>query len=198
MNIFNFFSAFYAASIVLLRDGFFWLVFWVALAVFAASLGASEFSGRQPASVGLDVGLSVIRLLLPVVIVLMAQSLFFKEFERRYFLSSLTYPCSRGRFFFARFGALCLFCFGLLLALACLLKAVVWYVAMGYEQEAPVDLGGGYWLVIAFIALDLLVIASLACLLAVFSSSSGFILVGTLGGIGCALLRSGYSVVVEQ
>lgn len=163
-------------------------------AIIVASLGAAQFSGRQPAAVGLDVGLSVIRLLLPVIVVLMALVLFSREVERRHFLSSLTYPVSRGAFFLVRFGALFAFVLVLLLVATALLRGVVWYCGVGYEQGTPVGLGAAYVVTVAFIALDLLVVAAVACLLALFASTAGFVLVGTLGFV---LVARSYALTVN-
>ncbi len=52
---------------------------------------AAQFSARHPATVALDVSLSVIRLGLPLLAILLAQELISREFERRYHLTSLTY-----------------------------------------------------------------------------------------------------------
>lgn len=169
---------------------FFGFLSLVAIAAFLAA----QFSGRQPASVGLDVGLSVIRFVLPFVIVFITQEILSKEFERRYFLSSLSYPHSRGQFFGQRFAAIVTLC-GLLLAASALALAVsVWFISKGYEQGTPVSLGLPYWLTILFIALDLLVLTSLAALLAVTASTSAFVLIGTLGFM---LVARSFSAIFE-
>lgn len=170
----------------------------ISLMVIFLSLGAaflsSSFSGRQPATVGLDVGLSVLRLLLPLVLVLMTQELVSREFERRYFLSSLSYPRSRRQMLLGRFFALVILMFGLLVLSSGLLAVLVSFIGRGYAQATPVSLGWNYLIVIGFVGLDLLLISAVAFLLAVFASSPSFVLIGTLGFM---LVARSFSSVVE-
>ncbi len=156
-------------------SGLFLLV--LALAVILAA----QFSGRQPATVALNVGLSLMRLLLPLILVLMVQELFSREFDRRYFLSSLAYPRSRYSFFLGRFGAIFVLLLGLLVVMAILLVLLVLQIGHGYMQGTPVGLGAHYILTIVFLGVDLLLLAALACLLAVVASTPSFVLIGTLG-----------------
>lgn len=58
-----------------------WMAASIGLVVALATLLSAYFGGRQPATVALDVGLSTIRLLLPLLIVLLAQELLSREFE---------------------------------------------------------------------------------------------------------------------
>ncbi|MCM2319449.1 MAG: ABC transporter permease [Pseudomonas sp.] len=187
-------SIFAVAGRLLVREKILAVAVWVFAAMLVATLGAAQFSGRQPATVGLDVGLSVIRLLLPVIVVLMALILFSREIERRHFLNSLTYPVSRAEFFLVRFAALFSFVVVLLLVAALLLAGVVWYCGIDYEQGTPVNLGGAYALTVAFIALDLLVVSAVASLLALFASTAGFVLVGTLGFV---LVARSYALTIS-
>ena len=60
-----------------------------ALLVAAAWL-AGQFSPRQPSTVALDVGLSLIRLVVPILALLQIQDLVAREVERRLVLTSLT------------------------------------------------------------------------------------------------------------
>lgn len=164
-----------------LRAHFLAISFWaVAVLVFAAWM-VSQFSGRQPATVALDAGLSMIRLFLPVVGVLLLQELLSREFDRRLFLSSLTYPRSRHFFLLGRLFSVLILLGGLLLVLAGALAGVVGWVASGYEQATPVALGLPYWISIAFVMVDLFVLVALGTLLAVVASTPSFVLIGTLG-----------------
>lgn len=170
----------------------------VSLVVIIFFLGAaflsSFFSGRQPATVALDVGLSVLRLLLPIVLVLATQELLSKEFERRYFLNSLTYPSARYKLLLGRFFAIAGLTLGLLLVMSLLLVFLVESVGKGYAQATPVALGWNYSIVIAFIGVDLVLLSALACLLAVVASTPGFVLIGTLGFM---LVARSFAAVVE-
>ena len=150
------------------------------LLLVAATLGA-QFSGRQPATVALDVGVSVIRFVLPVVAVLLLQELLSREFDRRLHLSSLTYPRPRCVFLLGRFAAIALLSLILLIVLAAALAALVGWVGRAYEQATPPSLGLPYVLTLALVALDLSVVLAIGTLLGVFASTSGFVLLGSLG-----------------
>lgn len=155
---------------------FFSIVFLILSAVLS-----SGFSGRQSSTVALDVGISVIRLMLPFVVILLSQELIFREFERRYSLSSLSYPRARISFLLDRFFAIVFLVFMLLIVMALVLKGVVHFVEREYGQVSRVDMGWPYFLVVSFVALDALILVALACFLGVTASASGFILIGTLG-----------------
>lgn len=155
---------------------------------------SAQFSGRQPATVALDVGLSVIRLALPFIVVFVSQELLSKEFERRYFLSSLSCPHARYQFLWQRFVAISVLCHSLLIVAALALALAVWFVAQGYEQSTPVALGVPFSVTILFVALDMLVLTALATLLAVTASTSSFVLVGTLGFM---LVARSFAAIVE-
>jgi len=158
-----------------LRARFLWLAGGVLLIVL--------LGGRQPATVALDVGLSVVRLLLPLVLVLMVQELLSREFDRRYYLSSLTYPRARHGLLLGRFAAVLMLVFALLTVVALLLGLVVGLIGKEYEQTTPIALGAPYLITVAFIGLDLLVLAALATFLAIVASAStpSFVLIGTFG-----------------
>lgn len=79
---------------------------WFLGLLFAAVLLASQFSARQPATVALDVGLSVIRLVLPLFAILLVQELFSREFERKLYLNSFTYPRQRSYWLLGRVAAI--------------------------------------------------------------------------------------------
>lgn len=153
----------------------------VLLVVVLAAWMAAEFSGRQPATVAMDVGLSVLRLLLPLVAVLMAQELLSREFDRRYFLSSLTYPRPRRGLLLGRFVAVWFLVLGLLVACGLALEVSVQLIGADYNQSTPVALGAPYVATLGFVALDLLVLTSMATFLAMVASTPSFVLIGTFG-----------------
>lgn len=164
-----------------LRARFLGLAGGTLLVVLLAAWMAAEFSGRQPATVALDVGLSVVRLLLPLVLVLMVQELLSREFDRRYFLSSLTYPRARHELLLGRFVAVLMLVLALLAAVALLLGLAVGMIGKEYEQSTPIALGAPYLITVAFIGLDLLVLSALAAFLAMVASTPSFVLIGTFG-----------------
>ncbi|MFP4609437.1 MAG: hypothetical protein ACLFQT_00310 [Thiohalophilus sp.] len=178
---------------VLLRHKL-WLFAALALGtVLLAAALAAQFGGRQPATVALDIGLSTLRLVLPLFMVFQVQELFSREFERRFYQLSLTYPVSRTTWILGRFLVL----LGVSLALLCLigglLGLLVAFLGQGYEQSTPVSLGAPYGITLAFVGLDLLVLLCLACFVAVIASTPSFVLIGTLGFM---LIARSYSAIL--
>lgn len=154
---------------------------------------AAQFSGRQPATVGLDVGISFIRIYMTFLIAMLTQELLSKEFDRRYFLYSLSYPISRDSMLFTRMLSVYLLSVFVLLLSVVILAILVGLVAQGYEQSRPVSLSWPYIITASFLALDLAIISAFSVLLAVVSKTPGFVLVGT---IGFAVLARSYSSVI--
>lgn len=171
-----------------------WLASGSLLVLVIAAYLASLFSGRQPATVALDIGLSVLRLLLPLVVVLMTQELLSREFDRRYFLNTLSYPHPRHSLLLGRFAAVLGLTLGLMLLLAGALALLVWLIGQGYAQDTPVALDQHYLMTIAFVGLDLLLLSAMACLLAVAASTPSFVLVGTFGFM---LVARSFGAIVE-
>lgn len=188
------FPDFLAGIRLALRANYLWLAGCSLLVLALAVLLAAQFSARQPAAVALDIGLSVMRLLLPLVLVLMAQELLSREFDRRYFLSSLAYPRPRHKLLFGRFLAVAALTLGLLLVMALLLALLVGLVAQDYAQATPVALDWHYLVSIAFVGVDLLLLSALACLLAVVASTPSFVLIGTFGFM---LVARSFAAIIE-
>lgn len=188
------FSDFSLASKLALRARLLPFTGWMLFALILAVMLAAQFSGRQPATVALDIGLSVIRLALPLLIVLLAQELFSREFDRRYYLSSLAYPRARARFLFGRIAAIYLLTLVVLALLTLVLAGLTALVAQGYSQSTPVSLGGPYLLTLLFIAIDLLVLTAVATLLALVAVTPSFVLVGSYGFL---LIARSYSAVIS-
>ncbi|QTN48483.1 hypothetical protein EQ836_11665 [Ectopseudomonas mendocina] len=155
---------------------------------------SAYFGGRQPVTVALDVGISTIRLLLPLLIVLLVQDLLSREFDKRYYLNSLTYPRARSSLAFGRFVAVLSLVWGLLLVVGLLQVGLVQLIGSFFSQAAPVALGGGYLIVMFFLSLDLLVLTTLATLLAVVASTPSFVLIGTFGFM---VVARSYGAIVE-
>ncbi|MGE6530652.1 ABC transporter permease subunit [Pseudomonas sp. NPDC077382] len=176
------------------RARFGWLAVGSLLVLGIAAFLSAQFSGRQPATVALDIGLSVIRLLLPLVLVLMTQELLSREFDRRHFLNTLSYPHPRQGLLLGRFIAVSALTLGLLLLLAGALGLLAWSTNQAYAQSTPVALGYHYLITIGFMGLDLLVLTALATLLAVVASTPSFVLIGTFGFM---LLARSFGAIVE-
>lgn len=188
------FSDFVTGVRLAFRASFLWLALSALVVVVAAAWLAALFSGRQPVVVALDIGLSVIRLWLPLVLVLMTQELLAREFERRYFLNTLAYPRSRHHLLIGRFLAVVFLTFGLLVALALGLALLVWWVGLDSARTTPVELNWLYVITIAFIALDMLLLSAMACFLAVVASTPSFVLIGTFGFM---LVARSFGAIVE-
>ena len=181
-----------------LRARFFLVTLWLLVAMILIAWMAAQFSGRQPATVALDVGLSVIRLALPVVVVLLLQEFVSREFERRLYLTSLTYPRPRHRFLLGRFLALLLLVFAQLVLLALALAVLVAVLGKDYVQATPVALDHRYLITVAFLAIDLLAIAAVGTLFAVTASTPSFVLIGTLGFMIAARSFSAIVALLER
>jgi ABC-type transport system involved in multi-copper enzyme maturation permease subunit len=134
------------------------------------------------------------RLVLPLVMVLMGQELLSREFDRRFFLSSLTCPRPRHGFLLGRFLAVLVLLFALLLATALVLAVVVYLTAQGYQQATPVFLGSPYLIAVIFFGIDLLVLTALATFLSIVASTPSFVLIGTFGFM---LIARSFSSIVE-
>lgn len=172
--------------------------FFLLVAVLGLAVLAAQFSGRQPATVALDIGLSAIRLLLPLLIILMVQELVSREFDRRYFLTSLTYPRPRYWLLIGRLIVVLLLTYILMVVMALALGWVAMRIGTGYAQGTPVDLGMNYMITLAFIAIDLFVLTTLAVFLAVMASTPSFVLIGTLGFMLAARSYSNIIALLER
>ena len=142
----------------------------VAGLVLAVSLLASGFSGRQPSTVALDVGLSGLRFAMLVLVLVWVQDLFARDIERKTVYFMLAYPITRWQYLISRFLTVALLA---LLAL-CLIGGLLWLSLqrdMSYAQIQPLGLGHKYLLVMLAIWLDALVIAAFAIFLASLSTT---------------------------
>lgn len=190
----TFLSDFSLAARLALRVRFLPFTGWLLFALTISVMLAAQFSGRQPATMALDVGLSVIRLALPLLIVLLAQELFSREFDRRYYLNSLTYPRARTQFLFGRIAAIYLLTLVVLALLALVLAGLTTLISQGYTQATPVSLGGPYLLTLLFFAIDLLVLTAVSTLLALVAVTPSFVLIGSYGFL---LIARSYSAVIS-
>lgn len=170
------------------------IALWLIAALVAAVILAAQFSARQPATISLDVGLSVIRLALPLLAILLVQELFIREFERKLYLSSFTYPRARVYWLLGRVAAILLVGVGLLLLMGAILAALTLLASHGYKQATPVSLGLPYVITLMFIAIDLLLVIAIATLLAVTARTPSFVLIGT---IGFTLIARSYTPIIE-
>lgn len=174
------------------RIGLAFIVVISAISLFV--LLASLFSARQPATVALDVGLSLIRLILPFLIVFLTQELISKEFAFRYHLVSLTYPRQREYWIISRFFATYLVAIAMLFLSGVILAIELTLIRAGYPQTTEINLGIPYVVTLGMISVDLFVITAVATLLAVTARTQSFITIGTLGFM---LVARSYSYVID-
>ncbi|WP_028456458.1 ABC transporter permease [Chitinilyticum litopenaei] len=123
-----------------------------------------NFSPRQPQTVALDVGISVLRILMTLLTLYWVQELVAKEVERKTILWSLSYPQSRNTFLVGRYLGIFIL---ISLALTFLATAtlIAGQLALGdYQQTTAVAGAGAYWLTIALFAVDLLAVSSFTLL----------------------------------
>lgn len=153
-------QSFLVALLSGLRSRVFQSLFAAGLLAMGAAYLAGGFSPRQPGTVTLDVGLSLIRAVTLVLILYWAYELIGKEIERRTIYVSLTYPVTRGQFLLGRYlGILVLTAFAVAL-LGAMLAGVVWLSGLNYNQSNPLSLNWPYVLTLLALLLDLAVVAS--------------------------------------
>lgn len=153
-----------------------------------------QFSGRQPQTVALDIGLSFIRFVVPLLGVLLAQEMIAREVERRLIFTSLTYPRSRTVFLLGRALAILALTIAALLSMTALLALWVWALGLSYDQGTPVSLGRLLVLVFVFNALDSLVVLAFSILLAVLATVPNLVLLLSLGFM---IVARSWSAVVQ-
>jgi ABC-type transport system involved in multi-copper enzyme maturation permease subunit len=155
---------------------------------------AAQFSGRQPATVALDVGISAVRLITVLMVVFWCQELIAREIERKTVFFALAYPVRRADYLLGKyFGILGLTAVAILI-LSCLLIATVKISASGFLQSSPVDLGGGYWLTVALLFLDAATIAGFTVLISTISTTP---LLPLALGIAFAMIARGLGTALS-
>lgn len=154
-----------------LRGSAFKTLLILAALLIGAALLASSFSGRQPLTVGLDVGLSGIRFILLFMVLVWVQDLLARDIERKTLYFMLAYPYSRAQFLLARFASLALLAALAAALIGGLLLLVLSLFGGEYQQLTPPALDGRYALVLLGIWLDLLVVIAFAVLLCAVSTT---------------------------
>lgn len=131
---------------------------------------SAAFAPHAPKTVALDVGLSGIRFSLVLLALFWVQELVGREIDRRTVLFALTYPVGRGQFVIGRYAGIV----GLLLLSALLLGMALWlsvfFAGGAYEQAFSVALGLPYWGTVFGLAVDAIVVAAFALLMATLST----------------------------
>lgn len=154
-----------------LRANAFKTLLFIAMLLVGSALLAASFSGRQPLTVGFDVGLTGLRFILLLMALIWVQDLLARDIERKTLYFMLAYPYTRAQFLLARFATLAVLsavATGLLGGL--LLLAMQW-LGGDYQQLTPPALDGRYALVLLGIWMDLLVILAFAVMLCSLSTT---------------------------
>lgn len=154
-----------------LRSRSFQALFILGLIIMGAAYLASEFSGRQPATVAIDVGISGVRFVALLLVVFWCQELVAREVERRTVLLALTYPVPRSYYLLGRYFGIVTLAAVAIVVLGVLLCASAFLAGRGYLQSTPIDLGKGLWLTLFFIWLDVSVVAAFTILITTISTT---------------------------
>lgn len=132
---------------------------------------AAEFSGRQPETVALDVGISLVRLFGALLVLFWVTELMGKDLERRTIFFVLAYPFPRSIYIVSRFLAVAGLAALAVIGLGLFSLAAWWLIAhSGYHQASPVYLQG-MAMVLSLIWLDLLTIGAFTLLIAALSTT---------------------------
>lgn len=185
---------FFQSVSIILHSRIHAIILWLVIALVTSVLLADQFSARQSATVSLDVGISVIRLAIPLLIILLTQELLSREFERKLYLTSFTYPRGRNHWLFGRVSAILFTGLITLILLGIILALLVKYAGSSYHQATPVSLGLPYLVTLSFITIDMLVVAAIATLLAISAKTPSFVLIGT---IGFTIIARSYTPIIE-
>ncbi|WP_152987233.1 hypothetical protein [Pseudomonas sp. TTU2014-080ASC] len=164
------------------------LVALVAISAFCAGL----FSGRQPATVALDVGISTLRLFTPLLLFLLVHEVMSREFSRKYYLRTFAMPINRANILFGKFFAVFLYMVFLVVLGAALLGGMAYFVSLGYQQATAISMSG-FAIFIAFFLLDVFVILSVSVFVSMITSSTGFLFFTIIGF--SIVSRTYYSVI---
>jgi Cu-processing system permease protein len=170
------------------------VIFWFSLLILIGFYVAVQFSARQMATVSMDVGISIVRLVMPILIVLLVQELFGREFERKLYLSSFAYPRSRTIWLLSRLWVILAIVFVVLACFVIVLAALSAYAMELYHQATAVSLGLPYLVTVGMLALDLTVVTVFAVLLAVSARTPSFVLLGVFGFV---LIARSYTPLIE-
>ncbi|MDK2123222.1 ABC transporter permease [Parachitinimonas caeni] len=153
------------------RSRSFQALFIISLLSMGGTILAATFSGRQPSTVAMDVGLSSMRFVSVLMTLFWCQELIGKEIERKTVFFALTYPIGRSAYIIGRYlGILLLTLVATMLLGVMLLITIKLATPQGYQQSTPIDLTQ-LPLVLAFNFLDLAVVAAFSTLIASISTT---------------------------
>lgn len=138
--------------------------------VMALAYLAASFSGRQPQTVALDMGISGLRLVLILLVLFWVQEFFMREIERKTVILYLSYPAPRWHYLLGRYVGIAFLTAIALVMLGLLLWLVTLNAGKGYAAPFPPELGAPFWMALTGLWVDVLVVAAMAMLLASFAT----------------------------
>jgi ABC-type transport system involved in multi-copper enzyme maturation permease subunit len=165
----------------------------LAIVVGAFAWLAGQFSPRQPDTVALDIGISLIRIVVPVFALLQIQDLLSREVERRLIFTSLTFPRPRWMFLIGRYVAVVAMAALFTILLLAVVAAVVTWGGPEYRQGTKVDLGAPFILTGSLVWLDAAVVIAFGVALASIATTPHLVL---MGGIGFMIIGRSASTIV--
>jgi Cu-processing system permease protein len=187
-------AADFRLAVLLLVRSRLWLVsLTLAATVAICAWLAGQFSPRQPDTVALDVGISLIRLIVPLLALLQIQDLVAREVDRRLILTSLTYPRSRSVFLLGRYLAIVALALGMIVLFSVVVAALVTWGGPGYVQATKVALGLPFFLTGGLIWLDVAVVVAFGLVLATVATTPHLVF---LGGIGFMVIGRSASTII--
>ncbi len=154
-----------------LRSRSFHAIFILGMLVMGGAYLAAQFSGRQPATVALDVGISGVRFIILLLTVFWCQELIAREVERRTVFFALAYPTPRAHYIIGRYLGVLALAACAIIVLGILLSVTAYFATKLYGQSSPVNLDFGLWLTLFYIWLDAAVVAAFAVFVATFATT---------------------------
>ena len=141
------------------------------LLVAAGGVLFAQFSGRQPATVGVDFTLSAFRIVAVLLALFWTQELLVKELEQGTLRTLLSLPQPRSHYLLGRFLGVVALLAGTLALFGAALLAVGWAAGAGYDQPTPIHNGWPVAAVLAYLWLDLITVTAFAWLMATLSTT---------------------------
>ena len=136
----------------------------------AGAVIAANFSGRQPATVALDVGISALRLTSVLMVLFWTQELLGKEIERKTVFFALTYPVPRASYILGRFFGIAALAAACVFIQTLVVYGVVRFAMRDYTQAAPIYLQYLPWVAL-YCYFDILVVAAFTTFIACLSTT---------------------------
>ncbi len=153
-----------------LRSRSFHALFVLGLLAMGASYLAAQFSGRQPATVAVDIGISGVRLIILLMTVFWCQELVAREVERRTVFLALAYPVPRSHYLLGRYFGVLALAAAAVIVLGLLLSLTTYFATHIYRQASPISFAG-LWLTLFYVWLDAAVVAAFTVLITTVSTT---------------------------